>query len=241
MRRSPGQGDIPTGILFVMLTFWLGGLCWRYWSLRGLLPLVWWLWIPPLLWMALNWLWVGAAYLGLGPALLCKRSDGSIPLLVTGLLFPYLALTWFSWRLRCLLDARGWVEVTPGLFLGRRVNAHELPPDISMVVDFTAEFVEPMSVRTLSRYRCLPTLDGCAPGEASFRALVDEVARESGRVYVHCAVGHGRSATFVVAVLLARGLEQSVDEAEAKLKRLRPGVRLRSSQRALVGRLAKPS
>jgi protein-tyrosine phosphatase len=53
-------------------------------------------------------------------------------------------------------------------------------------------------------------------------------------VYVHCAVGHGRSATFVAAYLLASGAADSPQQAIAFLKARRPGVHINSAQQAAL-------
>jgi protein-tyrosine phosphatase len=60
------------------------------------------------------------------------------------------------------------------------------------------------------------------------------VRLKDGPVYVHCAAGHGRSAMFVAALLLASGRLASVSEAEAFMREKRPEVRLSSSQRELL-------
>ena len=82
-------------------------------------------------------------------------------------------------------------------------------------------------------YTSLPTLDGAAPDRAEFDALVAHIVRAGG-VYVHCASGHGRSATLAAALLIARGLSASVPEAEERLRAARPGVRLSRAQRAFL-------
>jgi protein-tyrosine phosphatase len=51
-----------------------------------------------------------------------------------------------------------------------------------------------------------------------------------GPVYVHCALGHGRSATVVVAYLVATGRAATVQEGLASLRSKRPGVSLLAPQ-----------
>ena len=59
--------------------------------------------------------------------------------------------------------------------------------------------------------------------------------RATGRaVLVHCAHGHGRSATVLAAVLIAEGQARGVDDAEGLLKAQRPRVRLNARQRAAL-------
>ena len=59
----------------------------------------------------------------------------------------------------------------------------------------------------------------------------------SGPVYVHCALGHGRSALIAAAVLLRRGIVSDVGAAESHLRERRPGVRLKGGQRRLLARM----
>lgn len=67
--------------------------------------------------------------------------------------------------------------------------------------------------------------------------LVRKVARWQGGVYIHCASGHGRSATVAAAVLMVRGLAADAKAAENLMKRVRPGIRLSLGQRRLLGRV----
>jgi protein-tyrosine phosphatase len=71
----------------------------------------------------------------------------------------------------------------------------------------------------------------------TLRTLSREIADWPGAVYIHCAVGHGRSATVAAAVLLARGLAANPREAVALLRRSRPLVRLTRVQRCVLERL----
>ena len=51
-------------------------------------------------------------------------------------------------------------------------------------------------------------------------------------LFVHCAHGHGRSATVLGAVLIALGEVETVGEAVKMMQRSRPRVRLNNRQRA---------
>jgi protein-tyrosine phosphatase len=51
---------------------------------------------------------------------------------------------------------------------------------------------------------------------------------------MHCAVGQGRSATLVAALLVRLGRADDVADAEQKLRAIRPGVRLADRQRRFV-------
>lgn len=51
-----------------------------------------------------------------------------------------------------------------------------------------------------------------------------------GPVYVHCALGHGRTATVVLAYLLVTRQAATIREGLARLGALRPGVGLSRQQ-----------
>src|SRR6185295_9631040 len=106
-------------------------------------------------------------------------------------------------------------------------------------VDLTAELSEPASLREVGAYLLVPSMDASVPEDAEFEAAVQRIAAEKSGVYVHCAAGHGRSAALVAAVLLARGLVESVDAAEQRLRARRAGVSLNASQRGIVARMAR--
>jgi protein-tyrosine phosphatase len=79
-------------------------------------------------------------------------------------------------------------------------------------------------------------LDGTPPSaEQLSRAVrwIDE-QRARGPVLVHCAAGHGRSATVVLAWLVSCGEFADVETGLANLRRLRPGVALKPRQLARV-------
>jgi protein-tyrosine phosphatase len=191
-----------------------------------------------LLWPAVSFLVVGAAYAGLGPHVYGKRPDGRLAPGAVIVLLPYLLMTWAVWHLSRALDRSACChEIAPGLWLGRRPFARELPPGVSLVVDLTAEFAEPRAVREGRDYHCVPSLDATAPDERSLRSAIEKVAGWPGTVYVHCAQGYGRSALFAAAVLVRRGLAADARQAEAQLRQSRPGVRLSPAQRRLLDRL----
>lgn len=193
-----------------------------------------------LAWLGISMLTVGGAYLGHGTGLLGKRRDGSLAWLPVLLLLPYFLLIWMVWHMRRALSREPcFDEVAPGLLLGRRPFAHELPREVSLVVDLTSEFAEPREVRTRVRYLCLPVLDTCAPDEEELVSVVRAILAEPGTAYVHCAQGHGRSATIAAAVLLALGHCEDMRGAEQHLRRARPGVRLHREQRNVLTRTAR--
>jgi protein-tyrosine phosphatase len=197
-----------------------------------------WAWLY--LWPGVSFLVVGAAYGWFGAAVLGKRPDGTISPWVVVLLLPYFLLAWLAWTLH------GWIarpershEIIPGLWVGRRARASDLPEGIACVVDMTSEFWEPAAVRAGRTYLCLPTLDHHVPGERAFFDLVQQVAGLDRPVYVHCAHGYGRAAMLAAAVMIERGLASGLEDAEQILKQSRPKVHLARRQRVLIRRVAR--
>jgi protein-tyrosine phosphatase len=220
------------GVLFVLL----GGGC-LFLGVAGGMPL-----FAPWIWAGASFVVVGVAYLARRPGLLGKRPDGGIAAQRIAALFPFFALTWTVWEARRLLSGEPPCnEVAPGLWVARRpARGEELPAGVRVVVDLTAEFPRTRGLPESVTYLCLPTLDAAAPDEAGLGRLLGRLVGADG-VYVHCASGHGRSATVAAALLIARGLAASVPAAEARLRAARPSVRLSGAQRALLERGAAPT
>jgi len=199
-----------------------------------------WAWV--LIWPAVSFAIVAAGYLRLGPRVMGKTHVGDFSWWSRVLLLPFRLFVLFGWYVgRAITPGPASAEIMPGVWLGRRVSASELPPGTGIVIDLTSEIAVPRRVRDETRrYICLPTLDRGVPDVTAARAALNQaaqVAREGGGVYIHCAQGFGRSAALVAAMLIRRGESRDVDDAEARLKTLRPGVRLTRQQRAFVTEL----
>ncbi len=209
------------GVLLAGAAVWLGG--------------------PALLvlWPATSAFVVGLGYLFFGPSVFGKREDGSLSPLMLALLFPYHVAAWIRLRWNARDGRPPFDEVAPGVYLGRRlVDATELPRDVRLVVDLTAEFRVTRGLTGHYDYLALPTLDTTVPPYDAFARLVERTAAHAGPIYIHCAAGYGRSAAVAAAVLVARGLATDVDDAQAKLRAARPKVWLHPGQRAHVIRFA---
>src|SRR5262249_35360777 len=149
------------------------------------------------------------------PRVFGKQPDGRLAWWALVLLGPFLVFAWVAWLFSSRLNREpACHEIVPGLWLGRRLGARELPSGVGLGIDLTAEFPEPRGVTTGRLYRCLPTLDCLAPEESTVRLLIEETARHEGGVLIHCAAGHGRSALVAAGVLLVRKLAGDVREAE---------------------------
>jgi protein-tyrosine phosphatase len=187
----------------------------------------WWL----LLWPSLSIAIVASAHLGLGPRVFGKRLDGTMSALAYILLLPYLLYAWCVWHISRIFSREPVTnEVTPGVWIGRRLLSHELPPNVDAVVDLTCEFVESRALRSVARYISCPFLDAMAPEPDMLVKTARQAAAVDGTVFIHCAQGHGRTALFASLYLIAAGKAASVDEALARIQSVRPLARVNSSQ-----------
>lgn len=195
-----------------------------------------------LIWVAVAFAIVGIAY-GLGrPGLLMKRVDGSQPVVAWLILWPYFLLSRFSLLLYRLSSRRkvSFAEVLPGVWFARRLTAREMSESgvkWSAVLDLAAEFSRVASNGVA--YRALPMLDGAVPSEAQVReavAWIDEQA-ESGNVLVHCALGHGRTGSVIVAWLLLHGHVADTKAGVAHLLARRSTFGMSKAQVAFVERM----
>lgn len=194
-----------------------------------------------LLWPGLSGLLLAAAYAAGAPGLAGKRPDGRLAAWSWLLLLPYHALSWTSLLLgRALGGEAPCHEVAPGVWLGGRLLGREVAAldGVRAVLDLTCELPEHPALRARG-YRCLPVLDALPPPPPLLREAVAwlEARRVEGPVYVHCALGHGRSATVVAAWLVATGRAPDAAAATTALRRVRPGVRLGAHQRVAIDAL----
>ncbi|MBS2037060.1 dual specificity protein phosphatase family protein [bacterium] len=189
-------------------------------------------------WVAFCFAWLALVYGPLGPRALLKGAEGRLSWLSWFMLWPYHFLNSL-----CLWAARfssepPFHEVLPGIYLGRRLSSDQADRlMVSAVLDVTAELSEcPRFLRPGIAYQLLPTLDKRPLSRADLAQAVDFIRTAQGPVYVHCALGHGRSASVVAAYLLTLSQPklESVDEAEAMLVKIRPGVGLTAEQKQSV-------
>jgi protein-tyrosine phosphatase len=189
---------------------------------------------------ALSFFLLAAAYAGAGPRLLLKRPSGRRSAGVWALFAPYFLLNALSFALyRCVSRELAYAQAAPNVFFGRWLSRRECASaPWASVLDLAAELAESPPFQELAGYRSLPVLDATAPTEEQLRSAVTWVvaAVSSGPVYIHCALGHGRSACVVIAYLLAVGEVRTVAEGARRLRLLRPGVRLSPAQRKQLRR-----
>ncbi len=186
--------------------------------------------------VALSFWLAGAAYAGLGPRVFLKRADGRFRPLTWLLHSPYLLFNAFAfWMYRLGSRQPAYAMAAANLSFGRRLTAGEwrrAEPGWQSILDLAPEFPEVAGLRAASRYRSLPILDGTAPTSEQLREAVAWIAESValGPTFVHCALGHGRTATIVVAYLLTIGNVATIREGLARLRSQRPGVGLNRQQ-----------
>jgi protein-tyrosine phosphatase len=197
-----------------------------------------WAWL--LAWPGISFIIVAAGYARLGPRVLGKTQEGRLPLYVLVLHWPFLLFSYILWGAQRLWEAHPCAHrVAPGIWVGRRPHCHELPAEVDVIVDVTAEFPARSRVVGSRRYVCIPTLDGMPCDRRAFVEAIDRLADEPQTLFIHCAQGRGRSATLAAALLIRRGLAQDVEEAEKMLLAARPSVRISPAQRQLVAQVSR--
>jgi protein-tyrosine phosphatase len=190
-----------------------------------------WMRVWILLWPAAVLAGVAIVYLVRAPGALGKRPDGTLAWwawLAWAPLFAYMRL--LHEGARRLTDEPVANEVAPGVWVGRRPQLSELPPGIALVVDLCAELPAAPGVATAQGYLCIPTLDSTSPPARAIARAVTAMLAANGAVFVHCAFGHGRSATLAAALLVRRG-DATLDDVEHKLRAVRPRIGLNDLQR----------
>jgi len=187
-----------------------------------------------LLWPAAVLFAVAAVYAARAPGALGKRPDGTIAWwawLVWAPLFGYMRL--MHELARALTDEPVATEVAPGVWVGRRPRVGELPAGVAIVVDLCAELPELPQIVAGQAYLAVPALDATAPTAAQIARAVDAVIAAPGPAFIHCAFGHGRSATVAAAVLIRRG-DATLGDVEQQMQHRRPRIGLNAEQRGAL-------
>ena len=191
-------------------------------------------WFYILLWPALSFALVAVAYFGAGVVIFGKRPNGTISTSRLILLAPFLVYLTLVWHaIGCFSREPAFDQLADTVFIGRRLLSRERPSHFDHIVDLTCEFNEPLALRA-SSYISFPTLDGHFPAAETLLERVRRVADLDGTVYIHCAQGHGRTATFAIALLLQQGISTSVDNAVSYVLERRPHARLVRSQYVML-------
>jgi hypothetical protein len=155
------------------------------------------------------------------------------------LLFPYRALGNLILRLASRLGREEAMSlVSPRLYVGRLPFPREFlqlgGSGITTILNLCAEYPPVPSKQPGLTVAHVPILDGTAPTERQFLAALELLARwyaEGQIILIHCAQGHGRSATIAAAALCRLGHAADADEALSLIVAARPGARPSRGQR----------
>lgn len=165
--------------------------------------------------------------------ILGKRKDGTIAPAAALLFWPYhVGLRTKLFIQRRVSTEPAYNKITPIYYLGGWPSEEALTPSVHpAILDVTCEL--PLQAKPPA-YKMIPVWDTHSPTPDQIDSGVEwalEQERRGVPVLIHCAHGHGRSATMLCAILLSKGEASTIAEAEAILKRERPRVRLNSRQR----------
>lgn len=135
-------------------------------------------------------------------------------------------------------------HISPSLFLGGQHavrGLHQLEQlGVTAVVNLRDEFDDAAAEIAPDRYLYLPVVDDTPPTiEQLCRGVefIRQELRDGGRVYVHCMLGVGRSATLVAAYLVAGGM--TTEHAWSAIRRRRPFIQPTDGQMAQLAIFAK--
>lgn len=185
------------------------------------------------IWAGLSFSLVGCGYAGLGHKVFGKNEKGTLAIPNKIALFPFLVYSWGIWHVyRQLNREEAFNRVCEDLVIGRRLLSKELPEDIDWVIDLTAEFDEATGLRNHPGYRSFPILDAEVPSLNDLRQFLDSLP--DGKIYLHCAQGHGRTGVVALCLLFHLGRIERLEEGLEKLRSVRPGLGLNRKQLSFV-------
>lgn len=177
------------------------------------------------------------------PSIFLKQHSGALSPMSYLIFWPYLVLNIFALALFRFFSKENAIdEIIPHLYLGCQLSFLDdkrfLERGFKSTLDLTCEFSEVGFIRKTQNYLSIPILDTKAPTLNQLNKAVSflMVQIKKGPVFVHCALGHGRSATIVVAFLIKCGIVNDVQEAIDFMKVRRPSVRLHPEQLSVLMR-----
>jgi protein-tyrosine phosphatase len=192
--------------------------------------------------MVIAFLGVILAYLLGNPQIFLKQPTGNFSWLSYFIFWPYFFLNTITFALFCYFSKENVIdEIIPHLYLGRRLWPFEVQYlstfGINSTLDLTAEFNEISFIRNHHDYLGIPILDTLAPTveQLEHAVLWVKIRLAQGEsVLVHCALGHGRSATIVIAFILQSGLVTNFNDALDFIQSKRKGLHLSSLQKRVL-------
>ena len=180
------------------------------------------------------------------PGLFLKKANGLLSPASYLVFWPYFTLNTITLVLfRVFSQENVLDEVCPNLYMGSKLYKTDYKLFASLgiksTLDLTSEFSETDFIRQQPNYLCLPVLDTSAPTLEQLEQAVEWISTHllEGPIYVHCALGHGRSAVVVAGFLIKTGIANDVNKAIKLLKTKRSGINLHPKQLSVLKRLTR--
>lgn len=185
------------------------------------------------IWPAMSFILISVGYGGVGPKIYGKDKTGTIPFWSKIIYFPYILYSLIVWSLVKFIGRENAIDkVNETIIIGRKLLSHEFPEGVMNVIDLTAEFEDPIKIRNSLNYIPLPILDADVPELKDLETALESII--PGRIYIHCAQGHGRTGLFTLALLAKTGEIISFEEGISLLQKVRPRLRLNKKQTLFI-------
>lgn len=152
--------------------------------------------------------------------LMGKTKTGQINLILLIINLPWLLLTWAIWLLEVTVspeDKMNRIGQT-NIYLGCYPRFTKIEK-FDLIIDLTAEF--PPCKAGAKEYICLPNLDGI---KLRNTARLPRLSMKQ-KILIHCAQGHGRSASYASLLIPQLFPTISSQEALSLILKNRPGAK----------------
>ncbi|MGK9250732.1 protein-tyrosine phosphatase family protein [Paenibacillus humicus] len=129
------------------------------------------------------------------------------------------------------------------IFMGAATDVESMVKNegIDVIVDLRGEATECAYPTANAKWIRIPLADHAAmPQVKAFEQAIQAVTEafhQNKKVAFHCGGGKGRTGTVAAGTLLALGLSDTLDEAEAKAKSIRNIIDIKPSQRESLNKL----
>ncbi|ASS68144.1 MULTISPECIES: dual specificity protein phosphatase family protein [Paenibacillus] len=129
------------------------------------------------------------------------------------------------------------------IFMGAATDVESMVKNegIDVIVDLRGEAKECAYPAANVKWIQIPLADNSAgPQEKAFEQAIKAITEafyQNKKVAFHCGGGKGRTGTVAAGTLLALGLSDTLDEAEAKAKSIRNIIDIKPSQRESLHKL----
>lgn len=129
------------------------------------------------------------------------------------------------------------------IFMGGAADVESMVKneDIDVVVDLRGEATEwAYPTANVERIRIPLTDNATEPQTEAFEQAIQAVTeayRQNKKIAFHCGGGKGRTGTVAAGTLVALGLSDTIDEAEAKAKSIRSIIDIKPLQKEALNKL----